>query len=855
MNPEIHRLFEAAIQLPPEERIAFLEAQTSDPEIRREVLSLLDHDALAESFFAGTFESATSSLISDLDLRPGTRVGAFTIVRMLGFGGMGTVYLGTRAAGGFKQTVAIKVIQAPNPTPLLLARFQQERQILARLNHPNIARLLDGGETPAGSPFFVMEYVSGREIDGYCDDRGLDLRARLRLFLEVAAGVRYAHENLVVHRDLKPGNILVGEDGVPKLLDFGIAKVLDPISGLSPEVSTRVLTPEYASPEQVRGDAITTAADIYSLGAVLYRLLTGGPPHRIEGLSPLDAARKISEQNVQAPPNVPADVGAILTKALHTDPQHRYRSADELSNDIQRYLDGKPVVAASDSIGYKTAKFLRRNWIAATASLAVMLALTAGAGAAIWQGRRAERRFAEVRQLSNQFLFEFEDAIHSIPGTMKARELVVKTAQEYLDRLAGEAGRDPELIHELAEAYQKLGDVQGNQLDSNTGNYQAALQSFRTAVTLRDSAGDAHATANKVRSAYLNSLNSLANSEAATGDPTRALPLCQKAVAAADSWLQSGSSDPELLTAVSNSYSQLAGHQQQRGDFEAAVVSSKHSLEIQIRARELRPDDKKLLRAVAVRYWSVGSAEKLDGHFDESIAAYGTAKELLQQVVALNPGNTQNRRELLGASWLLADTTVDLLRKKKLPLDPGVPLWREAFATGTHLLSEDPANALVEADVTLIAMGLSTTLQSLGQTREALEIVKPAILRQERRNRTSPENRTVPYYLALLLEVEADCHKDLHDLPAALKVRRTAMRILETLVRADPANFQYRHDQAVNLRETGDILAEDNNFPGARDLYRQGLQIAESLPKGPSRQDPQPLIASLREAAERVARK
>ena len=497
MSPEVHRLFEAAIGMPQEVRASYLQNETDDAEVRQEVLSLIAHDAGAERFFGEALESAAASVLTDLDLTPGSRIGAFSIVRMLGRGGMGAVYLARRADGSFEQTVAIKVIQAPNPTPHLLERFQQERQILARLNHSNIARLLDGGETAAGLPYFVMEYVAGQEVDQYCDGKLLDLRSRLRLLLDIAAAVQCAHEHLVVHRDLKPANILVGEDGVPKLLDFGIAKVLDPLSGSGSPVFTRVLTPEYASPEQVRGDVITTAADIYSLGAVLYRLLTGRPPHSIKNLAPLDAARRISEQEVSIPAEVPAEIGAILRKSLHTDPRRRYRSADELTNDIQRYLAGQPVLAVADSVGYKTSKFLRRNWIPVLAASAVALALTIGAGIAIWQARRAERRFAEVRQLSNQFLFEFEGAIHNVSGATKARALVIKTAQEYLDRLAAEAGRDPELIHELADAYFKLGDVQGGTVEGNIGDNKAALASYRRAVALRESVHDSTSVRNQ----------------------------------------------------------------------------------------------------------------------------------------------------------------------------------------------------------------------------------------------------------------------------------------------------------------------------------------------------------------------
>lgn len=847
MSPEVHRLFAAAIEMPEDQRVQYLRSETADAAVVQEVLSLLAHDACAEGFFVQALESAASSVLSDLDLFPGARVGAFTIARMLGRGGMGVVYLAHRA-DGFEQTVALKVIQSPNPTSLLLTRFQQERQILARLNHPNIAKLLDGGETPAGLPYFVLEYVAGQEIDRFCDKNALDLKSRLRVFLKISAAIQYAHEHLVVHRDLKPANILVGEDGEPKLLDFGIAKVLDPQSGAGAPVSTRVLTPEYASPEQVRGDPITTAADIYSLGAVLYRLLTGAPPHVIDTLSPLDAARKISEQAVPVPSNVPADVGAILKKSLHTDPRRRYRTADELSTDIHRYLDGKPVLAVGDSVGYKTAKYLRRHWIPVMAASVVLLSVSVGAGIAIWQGRRAERRFADVRQLSNKFLFEFEGAIHNVAGATRARELVIRTAQEYLDRLAAEAGHDPELIHELAEAYDKLGSVQGGPVEGNTGDTKAALASLQRAVALRESVHDSQASDTKVRVGYLKVLIDLANEENAAGDPARAMPLYQKAVSIGDSWLQKGSGDFDLLTGAANAYSQLAAHLRAHGSFEASVASAKHSLALQERARDLRPGDERLQRAVATRYWAVGSAQKTAGYSEEAVATFTTTVELMRQIADRDKTNVQSRRELLGASWLLADCKVDLLHKQSKGQDEALPLWEDAWRIGTQLLKEDPANALVEADLALISMGLSSTLQELGRPRDALNVAAPAIERQERRSLSAPDNRTAAHYLALLYMESASCQKDLRELPAALRNCHTAMQILDRLVKASPDDFNYKSDQASNLEGTGDVLAALGDYPRARAMYREGLEVAGHLPKGLALRDPARMIAKLRDA-------
>jgi tetratricopeptide (TPR) repeat protein len=432
---------------------------------------------------------------------------------------------------------------------------------------------------------------------------------------------------------------------------------------------------------------------------------------------------------------------------------------------------------------------------------------------------------------------------------------VIKTAEEYLDRLAADAGRDPELIHELADAYQKLGAVQGSTIEGNTGDVKSALVSYRRALALRDSVGDERSSDTKVRAAYLLVLTGLANVEAVSGDESHALPLCEKAVSVVETWLQNGSSDPDLLTAAANAYSQLATHQREKGDFEAAMLSSKHSLDLQLRTRELRPGDEKLLRSVAVRYWAFGSAQKVADHAEEAVATYTTAKELLQQVAERDPGNAQSQRELLGVTWLLADTTVDVLHKQKKGVEPALPLWQAAWRMGTELLKQDPANALVEADVILISMGLGSTLQEAGRPREGLEILAPAIAMEERRYSSSPENRTAAYYLGLLMVASADCKKDLHDPNAALKTRRSAGNIFNSLVLASPENYDYRRDKGMNLKGIGEVLAGLGDNAGALALYREALPILEHLPKGNSRGNPEGAIADLHQAIDHIVKK
>jgi len=856
LSPEVQRLFEGAAAIAADRRSAYLESQTGDAAIRREVLSLLAHDAVAEPFFAGAVDAAAKSLERELDFTPGTRIGAYAITGMLGRGGMGAVYLADRADGSFEQTVAIKVILSANPAEFLLERFQRERQILARLRHPNIARLLDGGEARPGVPYFVLEYVPGEEIDRYCDRRQLNLEARLLLFLQVCGAVQYAHENLVVHRDLKPGNILVGEDGIPKLLDFGIAKVLDPAHTVATH-STRALTPEYASPEQVRGDPITTASDVYALGAVLYTLLTGGPPHVVGSLSPLEAARAIAEQPAPPAAGVPADVAAILAKALHIDRSRRYHSANELAADIQRFLDLKPVTAIPDSASYRAARFVRRHWIGVTATAAIIVALLAGGGVALLQARRAERRFAEVRHLSNRFLFEFEGAIHHLAGATKARQLVVKTAQEYLDRLASEAGRDPTLQRELADAYQKLGDVQGSTGQGNTGDVKAAIASIRRAMALRESLGDRHSTDNKIRVAYLINLSHLAQLEQQTGEASEAIPLAQRAVDASRDWMQTGARHADFLGAAVASYAALARAQSEKGKHEMAVANAKEALRLQQRVLELKPGDNGTLELVAKEYFNVGAFEKAWGHAAEAVASFSTATSLLQKASAADPADAPLQRTLLVASWQWAESTLDLLRQqqKKDFAGPVLPLYERAYATANRLLHDDPSNALALNDAAGLAVGYGSALQQAGRPGESLAILLPVIERQQKRHAASPTDRRVAYNLALLHQWSANSNRDQHDLPRALAHRQAAQELLEGLAASSPGVFNYLHQQAQNLLETGEIRAALHDYPAARECYAKGLEIAAKLPAGPSLLDVSELNAKLRASTERIAGK
>ena len=379
----------------------------------------------------------------------GSRIGPYLILERAAQGGMGTVYRAIRE-DDYRQQVALKLVKRDIETDFLLERFRQERQALALLNHPNIARLLDGGTTADGRPYLVMEWVQGLPITDYCARRKLPLKERLQLFQNVCRAVAHAHANLVVHRDLKPSNIFITDDGEPKLLDFGIAKILSPgaESGAAAATMTGAwaLTPDYASPEQVRGEPITTATDIYSLGAVLYELLTGVCPHRFQNRTPGEIERVVCAEDVPRPSaaagpaglaarELRGDLDNIVRKAMEKLPARRYSHVEELVSDLRCYLEGRPVSAHAASVGYRAAKFARRNKTLVATAAAVGISLTAGLAVALWQARAAqaqreiaERRFDLARRVAASLLYDVHDRTQDLAGSSKAREYLLQSA-------------------------------------------------------------------------------------------------------------------------------------------------------------------------------------------------------------------------------------------------------------------------------------------------------------------------------------------------------------------------------------------------------------------------------------------
>jgi tetratricopeptide (TPR) repeat protein len=836
VNAEVEKLFESAVVLPPEQRAAFLFEHCTDPHLRHEVELLLEHDRGAETFLREAVSGVAASLRGSATLRASQTVGVYEILSLVGRGGMGAVYRARRADGKFEQNVAIKVMHDGLGSSFGSDRLQQEYRILAALEHPNIAGLLDAGITEGGIPYFVMEYVDGVAIDTFCADQGLSVPQRLRLFLSVCDAVQSAHQKLVVHRDLKPENILVTESGVPKLLDFGIAKVLSESSAGLSQTMTRAMTPEYASPEQVRGEPISTATDIYSLGCVLYKLLTGVSPQPLKGCSSAEAVQIICDREMPDPrafTEIPPDAVHILRMALRKEPQRRYRSVDQFAGDIQRLLNGRPLLAGPDTWWYRCAKFVRRNWVAVTAITTVLLALGAGAGIATWQARRAERRFGDVRHLANVFLFDFENSIHDVPGTTRARQLVVNTALEYLQKLSQDASRDPALAREVATAYEKVGDIQGGGM-ANVGNTAGAVRSYEQAIQLRRTLGDPESSAPAVRVDFGNVLVKLAAAQARTNDLNAAIRNCRDVINLSDVLLKSDPASVPATKLMASAYLQLPFLLHRRSDVQGAVESAQKGLALRQKLAEASPQDKVVQQELAYAYFISGELQARLRNNIAAIAGFTEVVELDRRLLAATPDDHVARRQLMIGLSRLGFLQFAEAKNNKSKAE-GIANAREAFMIAEQKASADPDNAEALSDLMANAVGLGQILGAFGRQDEARVLLERAVAAATGLVQHDPDNRENRLNLALshgnlarfLLE-----HKD----PAgALRQRQMANDLLRELARQWPNDAKILYPFAFNLYLQGATLSKLGQWEGAQRTYLEGLKIAEEMdPKNPT---------------------
>jgi non-specific serine/threonine protein kinase/serine/threonine-protein kinase len=680
----------------------------------------------------------------------GKRIGRYRVVRQIGIGGMGAVYLAERADEEFRQQVAIKALRPGLEEGDILRRFLVERQTLAGLEHPNIVRLLDGGTTEDGRPYLVMDYVEGLPIDEYAQAHHLSVEARLELFRTVCAAVHYAHQNLVVHRDLKPSNIMVTADGVPKLLDFGIAKILTPeqpekAAGLT-QVGVRPMTPHYASPEQILGQPITTASDIYSLGVLLYRLLSGQHPYTFTSGAEAELVQLICQRETEkpsalvrrlarAPGEAPrigdrqgealarrlaGDLDMIVMMALRKEPPRRYSSVEHLAEDLRRHLRGLPVTAQRDTLGYRGRKFVKRHRAAVAAAALVAVALVSSAIVSLEQKRRAERRFQEVRELARFVLFEFDDAIRS--GVTPARKKLVERALTYLDRLAQETSADVSLRRELMEGYFKAGDVQGNLYGPHVGDAAGARQSYVRALELARQLHDASPQDPASRRDLARASVKLGDLSALGGDRHEALAEYRKALQVFDELAAASPKDLAARRDVLAVANKIGFTHYQLGNLEAALASYQRCLVIAQEWQKAEPGEGSARRAVAAGYERAGEVLARGGRTAEGQVNLRAALEIYQALAAARPSDAQAHRDVSNTHTIIGDILLGAGRTKE-----ALESYSRGLEIAEALAREDPQNKQARTDLHLTLGRLADVLAAAGQRQEARDITERAL--------------------------------------------------------------------------------------------------------------------------------
>jgi eukaryotic-like serine/threonine-protein kinase len=901
---EISPYLDQVLSLHEDERAEWLRSfRTAKPELADLLFELLEeHRAVAEEHFLERCPEAVAN--SSL---AGQIIGAYQLLSPIGQGGMGSVWLAERSDGRFERKVALKFLRFSVASPGGPGRFKREGRILGQLSHPHIAELMDAGVTANDEPYLVLEHIDGQDIDKYCDQHRLDVEARVKLFLDVLSAVGHAHSNLIVHRDIKPSNVLVRNDGQVKLLDFGIAKLLadDATPGNATLLTAEgggALTPQFAAPEQVTGSAITTATDVYALGVLLYLLLTGQHPagpgsqssaELVKALVDAEPRRASDTVNSSKCESAAANAGirgttpgklgrllrgdldTILAKSLKKSPQERYASITTFSEDLQRYLKHEPISARPDSFKYRTSKFVYRNKVGVALAALTLIGIASALMVIRREARRAEYRFQQVQKLAHSVLFDLNPQIELLAGSTNARELLVNTSLEYLDSLAKEAGNDPRLQLELAEAYNKIGDVQGNPNYANLGHPEAAVESYTKAAAI----------ARKLRNSA-DALEILATAYSNMGTvQARLLGLSSQ-----------GRENMRLATTIADSIPRLTGKPAYRlrllaygflGDLDVlvdpvrAAEPIRHSLDI---AHEWAQADSereaKFLVAVLTREWAdvLWETGDLNAARDALMESFATFREVLandsnngdwlreeylveermglvsgdpdyfnlgdrkaaafwleqfvhscERLVAVDPSDMRARFNLSDALTSLADIYRDS--------DPhrAIKLYQRALGLTDSALKSDPQDSEILRVDSSDRLGYALALDRIGERKQSSDQRQHAISVLEALRKRDSATIAVPQLLAVALHERASVRFRAGDVREAEQDLQHSEELLVALFQQNPNNLMILRDLADCYRARGNFAAHRShwqdaarNYQKSLDLWQHWLQIGKS---------------------------
>jgi non-specific serine/threonine protein kinase/serine/threonine-protein kinase len=853
---KVEELLDAALELAPAERRKFLN-EASSPDLRREVESLLACEEQADGFLAAPALAFSADLFDDgdrPDKRAGQEIGHYRILREIGRGGMGAVFLAERADGEFKQEVALKVVRRSLADSELVRRFRQERQILASLNHPNISRLLDGGMSEDGEPFLVMEYVEGVRIDYYCEERNLSTDQRLRLFLEVCRGVSYAHQHLIVHRDIKPSNILVMKEGRPKLLDFGIAKLLDEEqAGEHTRTEMRAFTPEYASPEQVSGGRISTASDIYSLGVLLQDLLNGKrasadaqPPagdwrSRSAGQTVAtnlrtnqEGERGKFEPGRHKPVNV--ELKNIIAMARREEPQRRYSSVAQFAEDVQNYLDGRPIRAQKDSFTYRAGKFVRRNKVGVIAAAFVLLSLVGGIIATVWQARRAEanraraeKRFADVRGLSNALLNEIAPKIERLEGSTAARQSLVAQSLKYLDSLAVESADDTTLQAELAAAYEKVGVLQGDSNKPSLSDFRGAIASLEKAQTIRRRLLRTNPRDAENRRLLADNLRLLGVRRMTQNDIEGGIRDGKEAVQIYENLVAENPDSPALQTAFLETRVDGAISYVEVNRFGESILLFEQTASGLEALRREGADNAEVQRVLAKCLAYLGFALSWESRQPEAEAKMNEAVSLAESLAARHPHDANFKQELW-RTYQTAAVIYEEINNARM-----FELADKARKIAEEMVAADRANAQARHNLARTYVRLSTAASLLKKPDEAISYLEKGVAIYLELMDKDPLNRGYDTDAGALYSKIGDTRWQQRDYTAAFAAYQKSVALFEKKIEDDAADMRTLRNLATTRASVGMLHAEliktttgqtrQTHLAKAVENYRQALDL------------------------------
>jgi len=870
MNPanwlKIKTIFHEALDIDLNERERFLSnACKNDSSLRREVEGLLSaHDEAGDFIVspalieAGVIEPETSIA--------GKRIGHYEILEEIGRGGMGAVYLAVRADDEYKKQVAIKLIKRGMDSDAILKRFRNERQILANLEHENIARLIDGGTTEDGLPYFVMEYVKGEPITKYCDNKNLNTNERLKLFRKVCSAIQYSHQNLVVHRDIKPSNIIVTADGTPKLLDFGIAKLIQPdLYDDATEATAsmmQMMTPEYASPEQLRGLPITTTTDVYSLGVVLYELLSGQRPYKTKSRSPQEIAQAIlteeplrpsdavsgqrsvvsaempeaetlkrqnaetvigdfsnltrkeykqrttdngqrTKRNPQSairnPQSLKGDIDNIVLKAIRKEPERRYASVQEFSEDIRRHLKGLPVTARADTFGYRAGKFISRHKAGVVVVVLFVITLLSASIITSWQARvarneraKAEQRFKDVRQLTNSILFDFDDAIHELPGANPARELLVKKAIEYLDKLLREGGDDPSLKFELAIAYFRIGDIQGAPQKSNMGDTTGALESYRKAAEITEALVKADSNNQEYKRHLARIYRYTADINMVTGEAEAAAQNLSKAMSILEELTRLDPANNATKNDLAYCYKGIGDITASKGDLNGAVENYRKTLELSKAVLANDSQNKYALGLLIAGYDAVGTCSGNPNY--TNLGDPDTALENLRKILEVSEGELKKDKNNSYFQNVQAYTlkSVGEVLTAKGDWQGALEYFKESLKGWQILVDADPKDVFSNSRMAYTHSNMGEALAETGNITEALKHHQKAMEMLSELSEATQMNAEILAYLARSQRMNGDTLLKAGNINSAMEFFNKALLSDESMANEDANNLDIR---------------------------------------------------------------